>query len=121
MSARDWHPTAASVPWRQAWIADPARDANGFWMIDVCEAGRYALELRAYPREADLPADADSARLQIGGEEYTSACQEQATKIIFNVALAAGKTKLQTWLGNQARRRMRGAYYVYITYQNKAF
>ncbi len=115
LSARDWHPTAGRVPWRQDWISDSAYDANGFWMIDVREAGQYEVELRAYPREADCPAGATSARLQIDGVEYARVCQENARSVIFLVELDAGQTKLQTWLSNPLRRRLRGAYYVYIS------
>lgn len=115
LSARDWHPTAGRVPWRQDWIADPAYDANGFWMIDVRQAGLYEVELRAYPREADLPAGATRARLQIAGAEYARACQEDAPSVSFLARLPAGPTKLQTWLSNQAQAGPRGAYYVYIT------
>jgi len=115
LSARDWHPTAGRVPWRQDWIADPACDANGFWMIDLREAGQYELELRAYPREADLPAGAANARLLVGGAEYASACPESAAGVIFAVELEAGQTRLQTWLGNHREGRARGAYYVYVT------
>ena len=115
LSARDWHPTVGRVPWRQDWIADRAYDANGFWMIDVREAGRYEVDLRAYPREADFPAGATSARLQIDGVEYVRPCQDDARGVMFVVELDAGKTKLQTWLSDPLRRRLRGAYYVYIT------
>ncbi|MCY3977929.1 MAG: arylsulfatase, partial [Chloroflexi bacterium] len=31
LSARDWHPTAGRVPWKQSWIDEPDFDANGFW------------------------------------------------------------------------------------------
>ncbi len=115
LSARDWHPTAGRVPWRQDWIAEPAHDANGFWMIGVRQAGLYEVELRAYPREADLPAGATRARLLVGGAEYARACQEDAPSVSFLVQLEAGPTKLQTWLSNQAQAGLRGAYYVYIT------
>ncbi|MDE2819027.1 MAG: arylsulfatase [Chloroflexota bacterium] len=115
LSARDWHPTAGRVPWRQDWIADPDCDANGFWMIDLREAGQYELELRAYPREADLPAGATNARLLVGGAEYASACPESAAGVKFAVELEAGKTRLQTWLSNHKEGRARGAYYVYVT------
>ncbi|MCY4070137.1 MAG: arylsulfatase [Chloroflexi bacterium] len=115
LSARDWHPTAGRVPWRQDWISDSAHDANGFWMIDVREAGQYEVELRAYPREADLRAGATSARLEIDGVEYARVSQENARSVRFLVELDAGQTKLQTWLSNPLRRRLRGAYYVYIS------
>ena len=84
-------------------------------MIDVREAGTYAMELRAYPREAGLPSGATSARLQVGGVEYVAFSDEKALCAVFSVDLAAGKTKLQTWLSNHHQRRVRGAYYVYVT------
>ena len=115
LSARDWHPTQGRVPWRQDWISDPAFDANGFWMIEVRRAGRYRLELRCYPREADMPTGASHARLQIGAKEIRQAANDGDTSAIFFLELPAGKTKLQTWLGGHSGRQERGAYYVYIT------
>lgn len=115
LSARDWHPTVGGVPWRQDWIADPAHDANGFWMIDVTKASQYRVELRAYPREAGLPAGATSARLHVDGVEYVRVCQDDAICASFVIELDAGETRLQTWLSNHREGRARGAYYVYIT------
>lgn len=119
LSARDWHPTAGRVPWRQDWIADPAYDANGFWMIDVRRAGQYEVELRAYPREADLPAGASRARLRIDELELERSSQKTDRKVSFQVALETGPAKLQTWLYDSAeiadKARQRGAYYVYIS------
>ena len=115
LSARDWHPIQGRVPWRQAWIDDPAFDANGFWMIDIVESGRYEIELRAYPREADSPAGANYARLQIGDTVFEQELDDGDAFVIFYVRLTAGETRLQTWLTNDRQRRERGAYYVYVT------
>ena len=115
LSARDWHPIQGRVPWRQAWIDDPAYDANGFWMIDVVESGRYEIELRGYPREADSPADANHARLQIGDTVFEQELEDGADFATFSLRLTAGETRLQTWLTNDRQRRERGAYYVYVT------
>ena len=115
LSARDWHPVQGRVPWRQVWIDDPAYDANGFWMIDVFESGRYEIELRAYPREADSPAGANHARLQIGDTVFEQELDDGADFATFSLRLTAGETRLQTWLTNDRQRRERGAYYVYVT------
>ena len=111
LSARDWHPTRGRVPWRQGWITDPAYDANGFWMIDVVQAGWYDIELRSYPCEANLPMGLVRAELEIGNKRYTRAICEQDAMAGFRLELPAGKCKVQTWLAADAGQREFGAYY----------
>ena len=111
LSARDWHPTQGRVPWRQDWIGNPAYDANGFWMIDVVQAGLYSIELRSYPREANLPMGIVSAELQIGNEGCSQVISEQDTAARFRLELPAGKCSVQTWLADGDRQREFGAYY----------
>ena len=112
LSARDWHPTAGTIPWRQTWIDDRARDANGFWMIDVAAAGTYRFELRACPRGVDLPAQATSALLQIGERRLRKRLSLSDNAAVFDLDLPRGECKLQTCLADDAGRQ-RGAYYVY--------
>ncbi len=114
LSARDWHPTQGSVPWRQAWIGDPAYDANGFWMIDVVQAGLYVIELRSYPRGANLPMGLVSAELKIGSERCTQAIREGDALAAFRLELPAGKCAVQTRLADGAGQRELGAYYTYF-------
>ena len=113
LSARDWHPTAGAVPWRQAWIDDRARDANGYWLVEVVEAGVYRFELRTHPREADRPLSACVARLQIGDKSMQSRLSAGDCAASFECALRRGICKLQTWL-DDADGRQRGAYTVYV-------
>lgn len=115
LSARDWHPTAGQVPWRQSWIDDPAYDANGYWWIDVTTPGRYQIELRAYPREADRAMGATNARLQIGAKAWSKSASESDASIVFDISLDAGETSLQTFISGAQGRRARGAYYSYVT------
>ena len=114
LSARDWHPTAGRVPWKQSWIDDPAYDANGYWMIKVAEPGRYQVELRTHPREAQRPMNIDRASLQVGAEVWTKRVAVGAAGVVFDIELAAGTTAVRTELHDADDRRARGAYYVYI-------
>ncbi len=114
LSARDWHPTAGTVPWRQAWIDDPARDANGYWIVDVLRAGAYEFELRAYPREAGLPGGVCWARLRVGKAECAKSLGESELCARFQLDLEPGRKRLESWL-HTADGRERGAYYVYVT------
>ena len=119
LSARDWHPTAGRVPWKQSWIDDPAFDANGFWMIDVARAGRYRVELRTHPREADQPMKAKQARLIIGDKRWSADISADDSGVSFDVELDAGPTALSAFISEAPGPRERGAYYVYVTRLDK--
>ncbi len=115
LSARDWHPTAGRVPWRQSWIEDPAYDADGYWWIDVWRAGPYRIELRAYPREAERAMGAAHASLRIGAESSTKDASTHDACVRFDVTLDAGLTRLHTSICAADGNRRRGAYYVYVS------
>ncbi len=114
LSARDWRPTSGRVPWMQAWIDDPAYDANGYWLIDVCSAGHYVVELRTHPREAERPLGSLRARLEIGDARWERPAAPGACSVEFEVGLRAGVTALHTLLLDLDSKRERGAYYVYV-------
>ena len=115
LSARDWHPTSGRVPWMQAWIDEPAYDANGYWIIDVRSAGMYSIELRTHPREAAMPMRVAAVSLTIGDKEYQQACRATDAMAVFDVELSAGTQSLSSRLVDAARQRQRGAYYVYVS------
>jgi len=115
LSARDWHPTDGRVPWRQSWIDDPAYDANGFWWIDVSQPGRYQIELRTHPREAERPMLVSQASLQIDDENWLKVVAVEGSHATFHLDLYAGIYDMRTELSNDGGDRRRGAYYVYIT------
>ena len=48
-------------------------------MIDVLSSGKYRIELRTHPREADLPMGVVAASLRIGDNEYSQPCRETDT------------------------------------------
>ncbi len=115
LSARDWQPTVGQVPWLQSWIEDPAYDANGFWWLDVVEAGRYQIALRSYPLEVgDRPIGLGplEASLRIGAARLTQTIAADAAAAHFQLDLPAGRLRLQTWL--RGTERERGAYYTYV-------
>ncbi len=114
LSARDWHPTLGRVPWMQSWIDLPGYEANGFWLIDVIQAGSYRIELRSHPVEANLPMGIDRAILRIGEDEYVQATDQSDSLAAFTLDLRAGLTSLSTLLSSIADSRERGACYVYV-------
>ena len=115
LSARDWHPTAGRVPWKQGWIDDRAFDSNGFWWIDARRAGRYEIELRTGPREADRAMGVVRAWLRVGDARWSKTVAEDESRVVFEVELATGISKLRSTIADARQERVRGAYYVYVS------
>ena len=115
LSARDWHPTAGKVPWRQAWIEDPAYDANGFWWIEVAQSGRFRFELRTHPREAQRPMGVSCASLQVDDMGWSKFLSVEDSHAVFDLDLAVGLYDMRTEISEESGGRRRGAYFVYVT------
>ncbi|NQT86671.1 arylsulfatase [bacterium] len=128
ITGHDWHGEAC--PWSQGLVRQGVI-CNGFWVIDVAEAGRYAFELRRWPREENraivdgidgeiedwytggnaLPLT--HARIRVGGQEADGPIEPDARGVTFTLDLPAGETRMQTWLSDGADLEL-GAYYVYV-------
>jgi arylsulfatase A-like enzyme len=122
LTCHDWHGDDNTLPWDQTHILKgPA--TNGFWAVEVAQAGEYEFSLRRWPKEADQAMDAapgggvaipvSTARLTIGDIDLTSPVAPGAKEVVFRTQLKPGKTRLQTWL-NSADGTSRGAYFVYV-------
>ena len=138
LTCQDWH--GEMIPYSQQHVR-AAVEANGFWDLDVAEAGEYKITLRRWPEELDLPIDAvvpaadldpekhdvstrlynlpsgavraKKARLKVGSFDETAAVSPGDKSVSFQVTLPTGHTNLQTWL-TDASGKSRGAYYVYV-------
>jgi arylsulfatase A-like enzyme len=133
LTSMDWHGGAASLfCWNQRQIRT-APIVDGFWAVDVINAGRYRFELRRWPREADLSINAvyhdtkphqrdttpvvaiaaTSARLMIGEVDEKKPVHSADKFVEFIVELPRGPAGLRTTFydGNL---NARGAYYVYV-------
>ena len=114
ITAHDWHPADGSdgaVPWNQPAIQrNPV--TNGYWMIDVAEAGTYELELFQWDRPANKELDAVQARVSIGEAEARADVPAGASSVKLQMELPQGQAKMQTWL-REANGTERGAFFVY--------
>ncbi len=123
--------------WNQAQVhAGP--EHQGYWEVDVVRAGAYRLELRRWPREADLaltaglPGEATPyddrvaagygggraipirrAILRVAGRGAECDVAPAATSATFALELPAGPTHLETAFRTEDGATL-GAYYVYI-------
>ena len=95
LTCHDWHGERALS------LQDYVRKreiANGFWALDVERPGRYEITLREQPAQANVPIQAQTARLTVGKIDETRPVPAGAKSITFVVRLEAGGTRLQTWL-----------------------
>ena len=120
--------------WNQSHVRNGAQ-LNGYWDIDVRTSGEYSIELRRWPREADieicsgLPAsvipipggkpfgpgkalEITQASVKIGNLEKFQKVETGDKSIIFRMILPKGKSRLNTKFTNGSDISM-GAYYVY--------
>ncbi len=114
LSAHDWHPDPPTddVPWNQPAIMKNPK-TNGYWMIEVPEAGRYRFELYQWDKPAEKKLDATTASVKVGDAEATAKVERGATSVPIELDLPAGEAKLETRLKGPSGER--GAFYVYVT------
>ncbi len=131
LTCHDWHGEGSERTWNQRGIRE-APAANGFWAVDVKEAGKYRFELRRWPEEVDLPINASykdaapnretaqgkairavKARIQIGSVDKSTAVEAEDKAAVFEVELSKGPAELRTWL-IEGDNTERGAYFTYV-------
>jgi arylsulfatase A-like enzyme len=110
LNCMDWH--GPEVPWDQRMVVGRVL-ANGFWAVEVEQAGRYQITLRERPALANFPLRPGAARLKIGDAVQTKAIPPGAAAVAFELDLKPGKTQLQTWFAEEGG-AVRGAYFVEV-------
>ncbi|HWL15269.1 MAG TPA: arylsulfatase [Opitutus sp.] len=114
LNAMDWHnDDIRQIPWNQPQIVAMPW-ANGYWWIEVAEAGNYEFTLRHQPWEAKFPLQATAARVVVNDRVAEVALPAAATSVALKLALPAGAAKLQTWLLDAAAGKTRGAFFVEV-------
>ena len=108
-------------------------ECNGYWAVDISEAGTYRFELCRWPHEEGraitegIPGeqlglyhggralDLKTAHIRIGEQDATQEIAPDATGVTFTFDLQAGETRLHTLFSDEAGELAIGAYYVYVT------
>ena len=138
LTCHDWV-CEAHPPWNQQLVraAKTTPEGTGFWNIEVSAAGKYRIELRRWPKEADaglsqgLPAGKPvpgqdafrttpgrkfqfvSASLSVAELELTTKVKRDAAAAVFETELPAGRTQLKALLQTENGDEV-GAFYVYV-------
>ncbi len=112
LTAHDWH--GPQPVWSQPAVEkDPA--VNGFWAVEVQQAGAYQFLLSRRPLEAPAPIEAVKAKLDIGDVQAEINIEPTAVLAPITVRLQPGVTKLTTeLLGSDGTKR--GAYFATVNY-----
>ncbi len=120
LSSHDWH--GEKPAWNQPQIlkGDPG---NGFWAVEVAEAGEYQFDLRRWPPEASAPIRGTleggaalaitEASISIGGKQDSAPVSDEDHHIRFKRTLDRGEAHLKTSF-SCADGKERGAYYVVV-------
>ena len=129
LTSHDWH--GEQHAWNQGQVRQ-GLVCNGYWAIEIAEAGEYVFELRRWPKEEDKPLTAGipgetidlyhggkalnlkTARLCVEDREAAQSIDPDAKGVTFTFRLTAGEMQLRTFLTDDAGDSI-GAYYVYVT------
>ena len=109
LTSMDWY--QGGSPWNQGNIRRGR--AKGTWAIEVVRAGRYRVELRRYPREADLAVGAVSASAIIGESKASSKLDTAAKTVVFTMKLTQGKHDFSGGFKDDKGRDI-GAFFAYM-------
>jgi arylsulfatase A-like enzyme len=130
LNCMDWHGDGSDMANNQSQIRS-GPIGNGFWALDVHQSGRYRFELRRWPREVDLPINAEyhdpkpnrettpgvsigarQTSIIIGDFNAMKPVPAGAKFVEFEVELGKGPTSLRAAFYDEVLNE-RGAYYVY--------
>ncbi len=139
LTCHDWHTENEISPWNQLHIreGEKGKGGNGYWTVEIAEAGTYEIALSRYPIAADLGINATtpgftteeipgiqrdipmgknldfvSGWVKIGRTiEEKGVIEKEAKTLNFEVDLPAGKTTLTAGFTN-AQGEAYGAYFV---------
>ena len=109
LTSMDWYRGAS--PWNQGNIRRGR--AKGTWAVTVHRKGRYRVELRRFPREADQPVKAVRATLSAAGQERELELSEDAKLAVFELDLAAGDHDLTGGFKDGQGRDV-GSFFAYV-------
>jgi len=107
---------------------------NGYWHLQVAQAGEYEFELRRWPRESGLGlteaceptvvTDGEfpggealpiaRARILINRESHVQEMEPDSLGAVFRLHLEAGPTLLHAWFDDERQQPICGAYFVYV-------
>jgi arylsulfatase A-like enzyme len=109
---------------------------RGIWHLEVAKPGEYEIELRRWPREADLPLQStapavqltdgrlgpgkvipiEQAELRCAGQVLKLDLKPQAKQATFRIRLNTGPIELEGLFNDADGKTILGAYYAYVAH-----
>ncbi|VGO19620.1 arylsulfatase [Pontiella sulfatireligans] len=134
LTCHSWRTPSKEKSYNQLHVRQGIAINDAYWPVEVASEGRYRIELRRWPREADVPIAGSvpaleepfcdplpegrvypvtHARLVVQDVDQTIKVHKGDKAAVFEVPLNKGQTKLQTWFTFDGAQTI-GAYYVYV-------
>ncbi len=111
----DWY--KGDAPWTQQGLKN--KSAQGTWRVEIARDGEYRFELRRYPREANMPIEAEVAMVEVGHEKKETNIDIKARKSMIDLLLKKGTYDMTTTFippKDSVGRPTWGANYVHVSY-----
>ena len=99
LNAMDWY--KGEAPWTPSEIGK--KDINGTWALKVVKSGKYKFELYHFPREANQPTGAKSAKIVIGDIALEKEIDPDNNYAMFEIELEKGNYDLTTFFGKEPK------------------
>ena len=111
LTSMDWY--QGGSPWTQGSIKRGR--GRGTWAIEVKRAGRYRIELRRYPREAEQAAGAVAATASIAANTRDTRLAPNAPAAVFEMDLPAGRHDFTGGFKDAGGKEI-GSFFAYLKY-----
>lgn len=140
LTTEDWIREDNMPSWQQYHVL-PAEPKQGFWPVEIAKDGRYAFDVRRWPRELNHPVTAGlpeevnprittlgeplrrsegraipvvEIRLEVGDQSVQRRVTEGDVGADFALNLNAGATEVRAWMVDEEGNEQ-SAYYIYVT------
>lgn len=113
LCAMDWY-KGEKAPWSGNSVMK--KDYIGTWAVEVMKPGKYAVDLRRFPREAsgNTAIEATHVYLDIGGEKVSEAITPDVESVVLELDLRPGKYDMDAVFSDNNGKKW-GSYFAYIS------
>jgi hypothetical protein len=114
LCSQDWYMPNGNPPWNFNSIKKLPK-VSGPWMLEVNKAGRYRITLSQFPKVANRPVVAETAKIEIAHQVLEQPVKAGSQGVVFEIQLPVGPTELVTSLYDK-KGNPGGAYFAEVEF-----
>ena len=114
LCSQDWYMPNGNPPWNFNSIKKLPK-VSGPWMLEVNKAGRYRITVRQFPKAANRPVVAETAKIEIARQILEQPVKAGSQGVVFEIQLPVGPTELVTYLYDK-KGNPGGAYFTEVEF-----